>query len=334
MNEMVDNWNALLLQTEEKIVAGGAIGFSEALRLTGIPDDQAGELMRLAGRIRRRFAREKADLCSIINARSGVCPEDCRFCSQSSHFKTDAPIYPMKSAQEIVDAARKAEDAGAHRFCIVTSGDALSDRDFDTASEAVSRIRDETGLKRCASLGWLDPPRARQLLEAGLNRYHHNVETARGFFPEVCGTHRYDDKLATISHLKSAGVETCIGGILNLGESPRQRIELAFEIRDLEPDSVPVNFLIPRAGTPLGDRKPISAAEAAKYLAIFRLVMPRAFIRLAGGRLETFGDSPALPFDSGVNALLIGDLLTTSGPDARSDITLLKCLGFDVSGDD
>lgn len=330
MTMTVDNWMAALSGIGDTVMGGGSISFDDALRLTGLPEDLTGELARLADRVRRRYAREKADLCSITSARSGICAEDCRFCTQSSHFNTDSPVYPMKTVSEIVEAAKEAESDGAHRFCIVTSGDSLGDRDFETVLEAVGRIREGTGLKRCASVGWLTPERASQLKQAGLDRYHHNIETARSFFPEICSTHTYDDKLATINHLKAAGVETCVGGILNLGESPRQRIEFMFELKELKPDSVPVNFLIPRPGTPLGDRRPMAALEAAKYLAILRLVLPGAFIRLAGGRLETFGDKPALPFSSGVNALLIGNLLTTGGPDVKSDITLLKCLGFDV----
>lgn len=334
MEKAVDNWEPLVEAAGDTVLAGGALTFDDALRLAGLPGEHIGGLVRLANRVRRHFAGDKADLCSIVNARSGICPEDCRFCVQSSRYQTESPVYPMKTTGEILKAARLAEAAGAHRFCIVTSGGALDNRDFDAVLATLGHIGEETGLKRCASIGWLDRERAERLKAAGLDRYHHNIETARGFFGSVCTTHSYDDKLRTIAHLKEAGIETCVGGILNLGESPAQRIEFAFEIRDLEPDSIPVNFLIPREGTPLGDRNPITAEEAARYLAIFRLIMPRADLRLAGGRLETFGDKPALPFDAGVNALLIGDLLTTTGPDARSDITLLGCLGFDVRGGD
>ncbi|MBE0428439.1 MAG: biotin synthase BioB [Thermoleophilia bacterium] len=332
MKNKVDNWTPLLKSIGDKLMSGGYITFSDALQLTQIPEESVGDLIRLADRVRRRFASEKADLCSIVNARSGRCAEDCRFCAQSVHFDTEAPVFPMKPVKDILRAAVMAEAAGAHRFCIVTSGDSLSERDFGTVVEAIGRIREETGLRRCASIGRLSRERTATLREAGLNRYHHNVETARGFFPSVCATHTYEDKLRTIRHLQEYGIEKCIGGILNLGESPRQRIQMAFEIRELQPDSVPVNFLIPWKGTPLGGRKPIAAIEAARYLAIFRLVMPRVYIRVAGGRLETFEDHPTLPFDAGVNALLIGDLLTTPGPNARSDITLLRCLGFDLDG--
>lgn len=316
------------------MLEGAAIGFDDALRLTEIPEQQIGGLVRVADRVRRRFASYHADLCSIVNARSGLCGEDCSFCSQSRHYHSEAPVYPMKRAEEILKAATAAEDAGAHRFCIVTSGDALGERDFGKVLEALGLIREKTGLKRCASIGRLSADRAIELKQAGLDRYHHNIETSRSFFPSVCTTHTYEEKLETIAHLKEAGIEACVGGIINLGESARQRIEFACEIKELEPDSVPVNFLSPRPGTPLAGRKPVSALEAAKYLAIFRLIMPRLSIRLAGGRLDTFGANAALPFNAGANALLIGDLLTMAGPDAKSDIALLTCLGFDVDDKD
>lgn len=334
MAELVDSWTPLLRGIEEKLAGGSETGFDEALRLTEIPERRVGELVRLAQRMRRRFAGDQADLCSIINARSGICPEDCRFCTQSSHYQTGAPVYPMKPPADILESAMRAEAAGAHRFCVVTSGDTLSDRDFESVLDALALIGRETGLRRCASTGFLDRKRALLLKQAGLHRYHHNVETARSYFPQVCSTHTYDDKVETIRNLKDAGIETCVGGILNMGESPRQRVEFAFELKELGPDSVPVNFLVPRAGTPLGSRSPMPAPEAAVYLAIFRLVMPRTSLRLAGGRLETFGDKAAFPFDAGVNALLIGDLLTTAGPDPGADVALMNCLGFDLGGRD
>lgn len=331
METTVDNWLTTLERIEEGVLAGGALAFDDALKLTRLPEDLTGDLARAADRVRRRFAREQVDLCSIISARSGICPEDCSFCTQSSRYRTDSPVYPMKSIAALLEAARKAEADGAHRFCLVTSGDTLGERDFETALEAVGRIREETSLKRCASLGWLTVERAAALKEAGLDRYHHNVETARSFFPEVCTTHSYAEKLKTIDYLRESGIEACVGGILNLGESARQRIEFIFELKALKPESLPVNFLIPREGTPLAGRRPIAAAEAVRFLAILRLALPHAFIRLAGGRMETFADKPALPFGAGVNGLLIGDLLTSRGPDARQDITLLKCLGFDTA---
>jgi len=306
------------------------LSFEQALALTEIPDNSIDELAAIANSVRSEFSAEKIDLCSIINARSGKCSEDCKFCTQSAHNKTEPPVYPMKTADEIVRAAKRAQDAGAHRFCIVTSGAGLSDKDFKIALEAIAKIKKETALFRCASLGKLTKERAQLLKEAGLNRYHHNLETARSFFAEICTTHSYDEKIQTIKYLQEAGIEVCSGGILNLGESPTQRIELAFELKELDPVSVPINFLNPRPNTPLANRKKISANEAAKYLAIFRLILPKAYIRLAGGRAETFAGNMELPFKAGVNALLIGDLLTTKGPQACKDINLLKSMGFSV----
>lgn len=331
MSASVDIWKPLLEAVEEALLAGGSLEFDDALRLTGMPPESLGALTQAADRVRRHFARERVDICSIVNARSGACGEDCRFCAQSNRYGTAAPVYPMKSADDILEAARGAEAAGAHRFCIVTSGGTLSNQDFEQVLEAVIRIREETGLRRCASTGTINRERAALLKEAGLDRYHHNVETARSYFPEICSTHSYMHKLRTIAHLKEAGIEVCTGGILNLGESPRQRIEMAYEIRDLAPDSIPINFLIPVDGTPLAGREALAANEAARYLAIFRLVMPGASLRVAGGRLETFAGRLELPFNAGANALLIGNLLTTAGPDARTDISLLECLGFNTS---
>lgn len=325
---------SFLEEIEKTVIGGDSITREQAEQLARIPDEMIDELAAVALRVRRHFCRDKVDLCSIINARSGRCGEDCKFCAQSTRHSAGAPVYPMKSVDEIVATAKQTETNGAHRFCIVTSGEALDAADFAVVLEAVSRIKAETGLKRCASVGRLTAERARELKEAGLNRYHHNVETARGFFPAICSTHTYEDKLETITHLKDTAIETCVGGILNIGESPDQRLEFAFEIRGLQPDSVPLNFLNPRSGTPLAGRPPLAAREAAKFLAIFRLILPRASIRLAGGRRETFKDQPGLPFASGVNALLVGDLLTTDGPPVESDLSLLDSLGFDLAPDD
>lgn len=331
MKTKVNDWRGYLLTLEKKINNKIDISYDEALNLCKIPDEHLDNLTDLANRVREKFQSNKADLCSIINARSGKCPEDCKFCTQSSHHKTQSDIYPMKSVEEIVAAAKVAEKNGSHRFCIVTSGDELSEKDFEITIEATKQIKETTSLKRCASLGKLNKERAAKLKEAGLDRYHHNVETASSYFENVCSTHTYNEKAKTIEHLKEAEIETCVGGILNLGEDPKQRIEFAFELKKINPPSIPINFLNPRPGTPLENSKPISANEAAKYISIFRLIMPQASIRLAGGRCETFAEDSALPFKAGANALLIGDLLTTKGPKAEEDINLLNSLGFNTS---
>lgn len=330
MARAVDKWSIELDQAEGDVYAGRGLTFDQALALLSIPDDRVMDLAAVADRVRKRFGSDRIDLCSIINARSGLCPEDCKFCAQSSCYQSETPVYPMKTAGEILAGAKRAEESGAHRFCIVTSGDSLDDADFGVVLQALAKIGNETGLQRCASIGKLSRSRAALLKKAGLNRYHHNIETARGFFPEVCSTHSYEDKVETINHLKEFDIETCVGGILNLGETPRQRLEFAFELMVLDPVSVPINFLDPRPGTPLARTPAMPAVEAAKYLAVFRLIMPRALIRPAGGREQTFGSQPELPFLAGVSGLLIGDLLTTRGTAAHRDIELLRSLGFDV----
>jgi len=281
--------------------------------------------------VRERNSGGTVDLCSIISARTGGCAEDCSFCVQSVESSAQCEITPMVSADEIVAAAKAAEARGVHRFCIVTSGGRLAGRDFDTAVEAVGRIRAETKLRRCASLGMLDAGQVEALKAAGLDRYHHNVETCSSFFPEICTTHSWEQRAGVVRLIKDSGIETCVGGILNVGESPRQRVQLALELREFDPDSVPVNFLDPRPGTPVQDREPIGALEATKFIAIFRLILPRARIRLAGGRAATFCEEPSAAFRGGADALLVGSLLTTDGPAVDADMKMLDDLGFDRS---
>jgi len=317
-----------------EITTADGIDFDTAAELADIDDEEIFELAEAANNIRRRFRGDKADLCSIVNARSGRCQEDCHFCSQSDHYDCDIETSEMVTSDKILSKAKQAEDLGADRFCIVTSGDSLSRDDFKVVMEALSRMKDETLLKRCASLGRLNKDQVASLVDAGLNRYHHNIETARSFYPKICTTHDYDERLRTIRNIKDAGIECCVGGILNLGESTEQRIEFAFELKEIGPDSVPINFLDPRRGTPLYGRPPMDALEAVKFIAIFRLIMPTTIIRLAAGRCETLGKYQKLGISAGVDGLLIGDYLTTKGPDLKRDIEALESIGFKVERDD
>jgi len=321
----------LINDLKNKVLADGNITFIEAEELADIDERQLPELVAAAGEIRERYHGDGADLCSIISARSGRCAEDCRFCAQSTHYDCDITTHPMLTSERILDGAKQAEAAGAHRYCVVTSGDKLSKKDFATVLRAVAAIKEETSLKRCVSLGRLSRQEVEDLAAAGLDRCHHNLETAKSFYPKICTTHNYQDRLETIAELKSAGIELCIGGILNLGESERQRLEFAFEIAATEPDSVPINFLNPRPGTPLAGRPPLETWEAVKFIAIFRFIMPKQIIRLAAGRCEALGREQRLGIEAGVNGLLIGDYLTTPGSEIDSDLEMLAELGFDLS---
>lgn len=308
------------------------ISFQEALDLTRVREKQVIlDLVQRAGEVRRKHRGNSMDLCSIVNARSGQCEEDCAFCAQSAHHSAHVDVYPMMSVEEILSHARAAEEAGAHRFCIVTRGRSLTGGDFETALRATERIGEETSLKRCASLGILTEEQAQALKAAGLCRYNHNLETARSYYGNICTTHTYEERVDTIRALKKAGIETCVGGILNMGETEMQRVEFAFELKNLQPDSVPINFLNPRSGTPMYGRPYMDPFEAVKYLAIFRLVMPEPIIRIAGGRAENLGTLQSLGIEAGVDGLLIGNYLTTIGIDPEVDIGMLRELGFDCT---
>jgi len=325
------DWSELLDRVDAAVEFAEPLAADLAYELADLPDEYVERLSALANDVRERSSGGTVDLCSIVSARTGGCAEDCSFCVQSVQSSAHCELTPMLSVDEIVVATKAAEARGVHRFCIVTSGGRLSGRDFDTAVAAVGRIRAETSLRRCASLGMLDVGQVEALKEAGLDRYHHNVETCSSFFPQICTTHSWEQRAGVVRLIKESGIETCVGGILNVGESPRQRVQLALELREFDPDSVPVNFLDPRPGTPVQDREPIGALEATKFIAIFRLILPRARIRLAGGRAATFCDDPAAAFRSGADGLLVGSLLTTEGPAVDADLKMLDDLGFDRS---
>jgi biotin synthase len=308
------------------------ISFEEALALGGIADrEEIGALVERAWQVRRESFGDSTDLCSLVNAKSGGCAEDCGFCAQSRYAEADTPMHPMMEPEQILEHARAAEAAGAHRFCMVTQGQGLSKRDFEKVLEGARLVAEQTNLKRCASIGHMSAERARRLREAGVQRVHHNVESSRSYYPEVSTTVRYEGRLRTIEAVREAGLETCVGGILNLGESPRQRVEMAFEISELDPTSVPINLLNPRAGTKFGDRPLMDAWEVVKWVAIFRLIIPGALFRLCGGRVENLGDLQPLAVKAGLNGVMMGNFLTTLGAEPEEDRAMFEELGLNVA---
>jgi biotin synthase len=278
----------------------------------------------------------EVSLCAITNAKSGRCPEDCGFCSQSAHFpEADAPVYPLVSADEIVAQAKAAERAGAREFSIVASGRRLSsEAELATLEEALRRLRAETAIEPCASLGLLREPELARLKRAGLLHYHHNLETARSFFGNVCTTHGYDDQLETIRAAKRLGLRLCTGGILGMGETPDQRVELAETIRDLGVDCVPVNFLNPRPGTPMADVKAITAEECLAAIAVFRLMMPTAHIFVMGGREVNLGERQDLVFQAGADGTMVGNYLTSAGRAPDATVAMIERQGLAVKPPD
>jgi biotin synthase len=269
-------------------------------------------------------------MCSLVNAKSGGCAEDCGFCAQSRYAEADTPMHAMMEPEQILEHARAAEAAGAHRFCMVTQGQGLSKRDFQKILEGARLVSEHTNLKRCASIGHMSVQRAKQLKDAGIQRVHHNVETSRSYYPEVSTTVRYEGRIRTIDAVKEAGLESCVGGILNLGESPRQRVEMAFELSELDPDSVPINLLNPRTGTKFGERGLMDPWEVVKWVAIFRLILPDALFRLCGGRVENLGELQPLAVKAGLNGVMMGNFLTTLGVEPAEDRAMFEELGLNV----
>ncbi|HEX5224894.1 MAG TPA: biotin synthase BioB [Solirubrobacteraceae bacterium] len=292
---------------------------------------QIEALIERAWRARvERFA-DATDMCSLVNAKSGGCAEDCGFCAQSRFAEAETPLHAMMEPEQILEHARAAEAAGAHRFCMVTQGQGLSKRDFEKYLEGVRLVASETNLKRCASIGHISVDRARALREAGVQRVHHNVETAESYYGEVTSTVRYEGRLRTIAAVREAGLETCVGGILNLGETREQRVEMAFELAAINPTSVPINMLNPRPGTKFGDREFMDPWEAVKWIAIFRLILPDALFRLCGGRVENLSDLQRLAVRAGINGVMMGNFLTTLGNEPAEDREMFSDLGLNVA---
>src|SRR4051794_17003660 len=304
----------------------------EALRLGEIEDHaQIEALVERAWEARVERFGDSTDLCSLVNAKSGGCAEDCGFCAQSRYAEADTPMHAMMSPEQILEHARAAEAAGAHRFCMVTQGQGLSKRDFENVVEGAKLVAEHTNLKRCASIGHMSVERAKTLADAGIQRVHHNVETAESYYPEVSTTVRYEGRIRTIEAVKEAGLETCVGGILNLGETREQRVEMAFQLAEVDPTSVPINMLNPREGTKFGDRDYMDPWEAVKWIAIFRLILPAALFRLCGGRVENLGDLQPLAVKAGLNGVMMGNFLTTLGSTPDEDRKMFTDLGLNIA---
>lgn len=319
----------------ERVIAGHRLSKAEALMLTQIEgEENILQLCQSADRIRHACCGDTVDLCSIINVKSGNCSENCGFCSQSAHHPGQgSPVYELKSTEEILAQAKAAASAGAKRFCLVSQGRGIKynspkSAEFEQILETVRRILAETTIKPCCALGEVTPEQADALSKAGVTRYNHNLEASENFFPEIVTTHSWQDRVQTIKNLKSAGIQACTGGIIGLGESWEDRVDLALTLRELEVESVPLNLLTPRPGTPLADRPKLDPYEALKVIAIFRFILPQQILRYAGGREAVMGELQALGLQAGINAMLIGHYLTTLGQPPEQDHTLLESLGL------
>jgi biotin synthase len=312
----------------DKVLGGGSVSMKEVYPLLEAKGPDILDLAAMANRVREAFNGNEIDLCSLLNAKSGKCSEDCAFCAQSAHYKTEAPVYPMMDMNRIVEEAKGAQRKGTGRFCLITSGRELNDREFETILNALDQIRRETTLDLDCSLGTLSEERAESLKKVGVTRYNHNVETAESHFSKICSTHSFRDRIKTIEVLKEQGFSICCGGIIGLGESPQQRLELAFSLRQLGIDCIPFNILNPRPGTPLEHSESLSPMEIIKTISLFRLVLPKGTIKIAGGREANLRDLQSLALLAGANGLIVGNYLTTPGRNAEDDLTMIRDLGF------
>ena len=320
--ELIDN----MVNTALK---GKSISYDQALQLESLTHEELDYLFIGTDRIREQFKGQDVKICSIVNAKSGRCVEDCSFCAQSSSFQTDSPEYEMMDVEEIVSAAKEAEAFGSNEFSIVASGTSLDDRkELDRVIEAIKRIKNETQLETCCSLGLMPIEHLKELKEAGLDRCHHNLETAKSHFDKIVSTHSYDDEVNAIQNAKAAGLQVCVGGIFGMGESFAQRAELGFSIRELGTQSFPINFLKPIEGTGLSDLEPLEHYEALRTISLLRLILPDIDLFVCGGREEVLTDQQERLFSAGANGILGGNYLTTKGQDPKKDIDMIEGLGL------
>lgn len=309
-----------------RVIGGYLITREEALFLY---KEDLGDLTRYADMIRDHFCGNQFDMCTIINGKSGLCSENCKFCAQSSHYNTGSKVYSLLSEEEILADAKKNADQGVMRYSIVTAGRSLSDGEVDRMCQIIRRIKKEVHISVCVSFGLLKEDQFRRLKEAGAERVHNNLEASENFFPSVCTSHSFSDKVQAIRAAQVAGLDVCSGGIMGLGESIEDRIDMALSLRDLGIESIPVNMLNPIPGTPMEKYESLDEKEMQRIIAVYRFILPKAFIRLAGGR-GLMSDKGKACFMSGANAAISGDMLTTAGITVDKDKKLLEELDYRI----
>ena len=320
------NWNDL----GAKVLSGTPLSRDEGILILRSSDDELLAVLQAAFDVRRRFFGRRVNLHVIQNAKSGLCSEDCVFCSQSAVSTSAIPRYTMQTPDEIVDGSRRADELGAVKYCIVASSRGPSPEELGAVCDALRQIKSRSKIHLCVSLGLLTEEETRQLKAAGANRINHNLETSRSYFPKICQAHGYDDRVATIRNAQAAGLEICSGGIMGLGEAFEDRVDLALELRELKVNSIPVNFFNPRAGTPLEKASKMKAGDCLRALAMFRMTNPSCDIRAAGGREACIGHlQPFVLYAA--NSIFTEGYLTTPGQGYLSDRAMIEQAGFEVA---
>lgn len=313
---------------KERILAGGRITDAEAYELSDMAMMNLDELLAASAEITSRFGSRQFDSCSIINGRSGKCSENCKWCAQSAHYNTSADVYPLVSRETYIRGAKLNEEHGIGRYSMVTSGKAMTGKELDRACSYFREVGESIDISLCASLGLLGRDELQELYDSGVHRYHCNLETAPSYFGELCSTHTMEDKLRTIRMAREIGFEICSGGIIGMGETLRQRVELALTLREIEPKSIPVNILCPIPGTPLENMAPLSEDEILATIALFRFIHPDVVLRFAGGRMALSREGQLRAIKAGINGAIMGDLLTTLGAVVNEDKVLVKEAGY------
>lgn len=325
-----DGYDIVQVARQQVLERGAGLNQEQVLAVLRLPDDRLEELLELAHQVRMRWCGPEVEVEGIISLKTGGCPEDCHFCAQSGLFTS-----PVRSAwldiPSLVEAAKQTAKTGATEFCIVAAVRGPDDRLMAQVAAGIEAIRNEVDIQVACSLGMLTAEQVDQLVAMGVHRYNHNLETARSFFPTVVSTHTWEERWQTLSMVRDSGMEVCCGGILGMGETLEQRAEFAAELAELGPDEVPLNFLNPRPGTPFGDLQVLPASEALKAVAAFRLALPRTILRFAGGREITLGDLGAKRgILGGINAVIVGNYLTTLGRPAEADVAMLEDLQMPI----
>lgn len=315
-------------ELKEKVLNGYKVTKEDAMNLIDVPLE---DLTSAADEIRKSFCQNRFDACMLINVKSGRCSENCKFCAQSGHYDTDIDIYPLLSKEELKERSLAIYNSGFKRISYVASGRKVTKKDFEIMADLIEELKEENSdIKICVSLGLLTKDQISTLNEVGVDRIHNNLESSRNYFKEICTTHSYDEKLDTIEMIRSENVMICSGGIFGMGENFEDRIDLALQLREFGVKSIPINVLNPINGTPVENNEILSNDETCRIIAIFRFINPDAYIRMAGGR-ALLGDNGRKAFQSGANAGILGNMLTTPGVELDNDLELLEELGFEIT---
>jgi biotin synthase len=324
------DWMEFIKECQENVLSGVGITSDDAAKLFDIPDEHIKELAAAANQITREFNGDKVDVEQLNNIKKNSCSEDCSFCGQSAFFDTGIESYQLPTAEEVVTRAQKAKDEGSESYCLVAAWREPSPKDFEKVCYIIEQVNDKVGISVECSLGFLTEPQAKKLKELHVKRYNHNLETAKSKFFEICTTHTYEDRMKTLQIARDAGLELCTGGIIGLGETRNQRLELVSELAAIYPEEVTINILVPVPGTPLELQTPIEQSEIVRMFAVIRFLLPESVIKISGGRETNLDDSGEELLQSGANGIITSGYLTMGGNEAEKDIKMIKKIGLEA----